>query len=274
MTYGIDTICKGLQSELKSLILKLTPSERGSERWIPVNPETHGTITEQTARARTFWVEPAIPEARWIGNGQRRYALSWILTIGYPPHGWEICAVSDFDDLRAEINKYGGQSTTTGVGYRVIPTEGEAFAPSRDGNWLWTRIRIDSVIETTDTARVLPNYQTKAVAAITVASSPVTVTTLTATIDGAAVYDYHVTSADLKTSRAGILQIAWDISAATAKYYDESTEDIIEAGGSAADTTAVAFAASVSGSTVSLTASSSSGNWTVRVTELSRSDVT
>jgi hypothetical protein len=120
----------------------------------------------------------------------------------------------------------------------------------------------------------LPNYQTKSVQTVTVVGSPVTMQSITATRDGAALWAYHAIYSDTKASRAGLVHVAWDISGATATYYDESTDDIVEAGAGVADTTALSFAASVSGSTVSLTASSSSGTWTVRTTELSRSDET
>lgn len=273
-TYDLGYICGQLQTELRKLIVKISPSERGSERFRPHDPEIQGEIEEKSGLPRTFWVRPVGVGPTNMGASARRYEVTWELKIGYPVNGWDVAAISDVDDVRAAVNISGGLSTVAGVGYRVVPPKDSIPTFERTANWMWVTIPIVSMLETTTAAKVLPNYQVKTVNAVTVATSPVTLYSFAATRDGSIEWHYHVVSADAKTSRGGLLQAAWDYSAGTAEYNDESTEDLVEAGAAVANTDPLSFAVSVAAGVVSLTASSSSGNWTVRTTELSRSDET
>lgn len=274
-TYGLDTILKDLQTELKTAVLKVTPSERGSERFIPYNTDVHGAIAEATSRPRLFWVEPDLNTLSntWIGTDLRRYSIDWNVTIGYPPHGWEICAASDSDDLRGAINAGGGYSTTTGCAFRVVKgTDG--LKASRDDNWLWATTVVQSVMETTNTAKVLADQKTKTETAVTVAGSPVTLYSFTPTSDGAASWSYHVLSSDGKTSRGGLLSASWDVATNAAVHWDESTSDIVASGATYANTLGLVFNAAMSAGVVYLKATSTTDTWTVRTTELARSEET
>lgn len=271
MAYGLDTICDGLRGELQSCIVKINPTERGSERFTPRDPQAQGTIRDNPGRPRTFWLEPVLARPTNMGASTRRYYIDWALTIGYPAHGWETVYVSDFDDLRATINNAGGFSSVTGVGYRAIPADASTLAVERTADWLWATIRIVSVVETATVAKDLPNYQPKAIKVVTVAGSPATVTSFAVTVDGSAAWEYHVASSDTKTTRGGIIACSWDVSASSAVHYDESTSDIVDTGATYADTTGLVFNVVCSGGVLSLKATSTNDTWTVRTTQLSRS---
>jgi hypothetical protein len=269
-TTGMDTILKGLQSEIRVAMIKLTPSERGSERFVPYDTGAHGTLSEMTVRPRLFWVVPTKPTAGWLGTSNRRYAVDWELTIGYPAHGWEACAISDLDDIRTEINKYGGFSSQAGVAYRVVPP-GDSMGLAKDDKWMWSTVKIASRVETTTAAKVFPRYQPTTETAVTVAGSPATLTSFTPTSDGSIVWSYHVLSSDGKTSRGGLLAASWDVATNAATHWDESTSDIAASGATYADTTGLVFNVALIGGVVYLKATSTGDTWTIRTTEIAKS---
>ncbi len=141
----------------------------------------------------------------------------------------------------------------------------------KDANWMWSTIQIQSVVETTATTKTLPNYQTHTETSVTLAGSPATLYSFTPTSDGGIVWSYHLIDSAGKTSRGGLISASWDVSANTAAYWDESTSDIVEAGYTYADTTNIAFNVKMSAGIVYLNASAAAGTWTVRTTEISRS---
>jgi hypothetical protein len=269
--YSLDKICDGLRRELQSLIVKISPTERGSERFTPRDPQMQGDIRENTGKARTFWLEPMTVKPLNVGATTRRYEIAWDLVVGYPPSGWETAAISDYDDLRASVNIAGGFSAVNGVGFRVMPAAEEAgLRMERAEKWLWVTSRIVSIVETTSEAKVLPQYQTKTTATVTPLTSPKTITTITPTVNGVVTWEYHV-DYGTEASRGGWLVVSWDLSSNSVVYYDESSDDVIDAGSALTDTTDIEFSASMAAGVVSLTASAAVYTWTVRLTELARS---
>ena len=97
-------------------------------------------------------------------------------------------------------------------------------------------------------------WQVESTTSVTVAASPVAVHELTPDADGHRVLHYSAYSGG--NVRGGVLHLSWMRSASRCEWFDVSTDSI-------GDTSALEFSTGMSGGTVRLWASSSSGTWTV-----------
>jgi len=266
----LNDILTDLRSEIVEHVLQVAVREKGSgETSFEYHLPSKGEMTP--GRPRLFSVTGPAVESKWCGHGLQRYDTEWAIRVGYPAHDWDIAIASDFDQLRGSFNSNGAWSSTTGCAFHHMPLTNPPREP-QGTDWQWVSYPVRAVVETTTAAKELPNYQTTTDVSVTVAGSPVTVYSFTPTSDGSASWSYHVQSSDGKTSRGGLLAAAWDIVAASAAHWDESTSDVVATGATYANTTGLVFNVSVSGTTVSLTATSTDDTWAVRTTELSRNE--
>ena len=151
----MGTVLSGLEDELRELLYTLEVDNYGqaeiNTRFRSPKPTERATFRELTGKSRLFQISWSGIKQRTVGCTTRTFDVAGAITIGYPLHGSDIVRAADYqsicDIIAGTGTDGGGQSSTTGVSYRLVNYENEPEAEDVE-DWLWYTIPLIAVIET------------------------------------------------------------------------------------------------------------------------------